>query len=64
METEHPLLSGDGADASEKPERRAGGMRQQALAVKRILTLLEPLPAEGRARVIRAAAALFGVGIP
>lgn len=65
MEQEHPLaFGGDPQFAVNDMPTRPDGMKPQADAVRKILSALEPLPSEGRARVIRAVAALFGVGLP
>jgi len=69
MEQEHPLVFGDGNATLTSGGPVAApdphdGMKRQTDAVRKILAALEPLPPEGRMRVIRAAAALFGVALP
>jgi hypothetical protein len=67
MEQEHPLVFGevDGTSPA-APTRDAthAAMERQTAAVQKILKALAPLPPEGRMRVIRAAAALYGVALP
>jgi hypothetical protein len=66
MEQEHPLVFGDGDAAPAVPKRDAthAAMERQTAAVQKILKALAPLPPEGQMRVIRAAAALFGISLP
>jgi hypothetical protein len=64
MEHEHPLVfAGDGADPVEL-DRRGSAIERQSAALQKILKALDALPPEGRMRVIRAAAALYGVALP
>jgi hypothetical protein len=66
MEHEHPLVFGDGDAAPAAPTHVEvhAAMERQTAAVQKILKALAPLPPEGRMRVIRAAAALYGVALP
>jgi hypothetical protein len=67
MEHEHPLVFGDGdgtKPAAHTRDEVHAAMERQTAAVQKILKALAPLPPEGRMRVIRAAAALYGVALP
>ena len=65
MEQEHPLAFGDGEGAAALArDATHAAMERQTAAVQKILKALAPLPPEGRMRVIRAAAALYGVALP
>jgi hypothetical protein len=64
MEHEHPLVfDGDGT-ASLTRDAVHAAIERQTGALQKILKALAPLPPEGRMRVIRAAAALYGVALP